>query len=96
MAKASLPVLRVRCCHRCSGGPFGSTGELPRSEQVEDLVTEACKRYRSNLHGAVTDNVFPRWRMHHRSGLGSRLSAPEVSDFGEVGLGGMVSTIGRP
>src|SRR4051794_36816139 len=28
-----------------------STGTLPRREQVEDLVTEAYERYRSNLDG---------------------------------------------
>ena len=34
-----------------------STGELPRPEQVEDLVTEAYERYRSNLDGAVADYI---------------------------------------
>src|SRR3954447_1701387 len=34
-----------------------STGTLPRPEQVEDLVTEAYERYRSNLDGAVADYI---------------------------------------
>ena len=34
-----------------------STGTLPRREQVEDLVTEAYERYRSNLDGAVADYI---------------------------------------
>src|SRR5438128_8137425 len=34
-----------------------STGKLPRPEQVEDLVTEAYERYRSNLDGTVADYI---------------------------------------
>ena len=34
-----------------------STGELPRTEQVRDVVTEAYERYRSNGEGAVADYI---------------------------------------
>ncbi len=34
-----------------------STGELPRTEQVRDVVTEAYERYRSNGDGLVADYI---------------------------------------
>ena len=34
-----------------------STGELPRAQQVRDLMTEAYERYRSNGEGAVADYI---------------------------------------
>lgn len=37
--------------------PRVSTGELPRAEQVRDVVTEAYERYRTNQDGAVADYI---------------------------------------
>ena len=34
-----------------------STGELPQTEQIRDVVTEAYERYRSNSDGAVADYI---------------------------------------
>jgi glutaminase len=34
-----------------------STGDLPRPEEVEDLVAEAYERYRSNVGGTVADYI---------------------------------------
>jgi glutaminase len=37
--------------------PRVSTGELPRPDEVREVVTEAYERYRSNLDGAVADYI---------------------------------------
>jgi len=37
--------------------PRVSTGELPRAEEVRDVVIEAYERYRSNRDGAVADYI---------------------------------------
>lgn len=34
-----------------------STGELPRLEEVRDVVTEAYERYRTNADGVVADYI---------------------------------------
>ena len=51
-----------------------STGELPKTEQVRDAVTEAYERYRSNGDGAVACN----WRDSRVCSVCRRL--PRVKD----------------
>ena len=41
-----------------SGGPFVSTGQLPASHRVRELVAEAYKRFRSNNEGSNAQ-VYP-------------------------------------